>query len=149
MLAIHPPLSGMPLAFIMLLVVVELIRLRGWMRDRLIVTRDVVVYAVVVSTVCSFLSGYQASSNLGDLAQEVSDALGRHHALGRLLLINAILMLVFHVVSKVAIHGKRLMQWLYFVTVVIQLLLSCWVGYLGGSLVFDRGLGVVSQAIKP
>lgn len=142
MIALHPPLSGMPLAFIALLVVVEVMRCLGAWRERLCVTRTILILSVVVSTVCAFLSGYQASSPLGDLSVEVQDALGQHHAYGRLLLINSLLMGAFSWIAARAVHGKKAMASLYLVTLVIQLGLTLWTGYMGGSLVFDRGLGV-------
>ena len=142
MIALHPPLSGMPLAFVVLLVVVEVLRCFGAWRERLLVTRRVLIISVVVSTCCAFLSGYQASSPLGDLSVEVQDALGQHHAYGRLLLINSLLMGTFSWIAARAVHGKQVMIALYLVTLVIQLGLTLWTGYMGGSLVFDRGLGV-------
>jgi uncharacterized membrane protein len=41
-----------------------------------------------------------------------------------------------------AVHGKKGIWVLYVLTLLVQLALTLWVGYLGGSLVFDRGLGV-------
>lgn len=142
MIALHPPLSGMPLAFVVLLVVVEALRcFCGW-RDSLVVTRRVLLIAVIFSTACAFLSGYQASSPLGDLSVEVQDALREHHAYGRLLLINSLLMGTFAWIAARAVHGKRGISALYVMTLLVQLALTLWVGYLGGSLVFERGLGV-------
>jgi uncharacterized membrane protein len=72
----------------------------------------------------------------------VQNALGQHHAYGRLLLINSLLMGTFSVIAARAVYGKKGMSALYVVTLVLQLLLTLWVGFLGGSLVFDRGVGV-------
>jgi uncharacterized membrane protein len=132
----------MPLAFIVLLVMVEVLRCFGAWRDPLILTRRILLIAVIASTACAFLSGYQASSPLGDVPVEVQDAVGQHHAYGRILLINALLMGTFSWIAARAVHGKKGISALYVATVVVQLLLTLWVGYLGGSLVFDRGIGV-------
>ena len=142
MMPLHPPLSGMPLAFVVLLVVVEGVRSFASWRDGLRVTRRVLLISVIVSTVSAFLSGYQASSPLGDLSREVQEAVGQHHAYGRLLLINALLMGTFAWIGARAVHGKKGIWVLYVLTLLVQLALTLWVGYLGGSLVFDRGLGV-------
>jgi len=142
MIALHPPLSGMPLAFIALLACVELLGIRAALREPLKMTRAVLIIAVVVSTVVVFLSGYQASNPLGDLSPEIQAALGTHHALGRLLLINALLLGTFAWLESRATHGKRVLIMLYCVALLVQLGLTLMVGYLGGGLVFSHRLGV-------
>jgi len=142
MIALHPPLSGMPSAFVVLLALVELLRLSPRFYVSLAVTRKVLVAAVVVSTLAVFLSGYQASGLLGDLAPQVQEELGRHHAWGRGLLINSLLMGAFTWLGGRATHGKGFVLALYIVTLIVQLGLTAYVGYMGGGLVFDRGLGV-------
>lgn len=142
MVALHPPVSGMPLAFIVMLTCVELSRIRAARRESLRVTRGVVIVAVVVSTVAAFLSGYQASSPLGDLSTEVQSALGTHHAYGRLLLINSLLMGAFALLESRAKHGRGVLFLLYLVTLFAQIGITLLVGYLGGGLVFTHRLGV-------
>jgi hypothetical protein len=142
MIALHPPLSGMPLAFVALLGCVELLRIRAPLREPLKITRAVLIVAVVASTVAVFLSGYQASSPLGDLSPEIQAALGTHHALGRLLLINALLLGTFAWLESRATHGKRVLFSLYSFALLVQLGLTLSVGYLGGGLVFTHRLGV-------
>lgn len=142
MIALHPPLSGMPLAFVVLLALLESCRIVPTFRSSLAVTRHVLVCAVVVSTIATFLSGYQASSDLGDLAPAVQDELGSHHAWGRILLINSLLMGTFSWLAKRATHGKGALWALYFLALGVQLVLSVAVGFMGGELVFGRGLGV-------
>lgn len=142
MVAVHPPLSGMPLAFIAMLVCIELFRTRRTWRESLRVTRNVAIMAVVISTTSAFFSGYQASSSLGDLSPEIQGALGAHHAYGRLLLFNALLLGTFAWLESRATHGKRYMFSLYVLTLLAQLGLTLFVGYLGGGLVFIHRLGV-------
>ena len=142
MISLHPPLSGLPLSFILLLVGVECARSRSKWRDSLAPVVGPLVIATAIGTISAFLSGYQASSALVDLTPAVEAELGTHHALGRLLLINAILMVAFFRVSKTATHGRALLKSLYFITLLAQLVLTLWVGKMGGGLVFERGLGV-------
>lgn len=144
MVAVHPPLSGMPLAFIAMLVCVELLRARRAWRESLRVTRNVAITAVVISTASAFFSGYQASSSLGDLSAEIQGALGDHHAYGRLLLFNALLLGTFAWLESRASHGKGCMFSLYILTLLVQVGLTLLVGYLGGGLVFNHRLGVSS-----
>jgi len=139
---LHPPCSGMPLAFIAFLVVVELLSLiRRW-RDSLVSTRLIAVCALAASVTLSFLSGYQASSSLGDLSLDTEAALSEHHAYGRLLIINAGVMLVFFLVAGRAVHAKRTMWGLYYTTMILQIILTLLVGNMGGDLVFNHAVGV-------
>lgn len=142
MIQLHPPLSGFPLACIVLLVVVEVFALLGRSSDRVEWARRFLVFAVLLATSAAFLSGYQASSPLSEAPSQIQDALGVHHAVGRLMLINSILLAAFALVATRALHGKRVILSLYHLTVIIQLGLAVWVGSLGGSLVFDHGVGV-------
>jgi uncharacterized membrane protein len=144
MIALHPPLSGMPLAFIAMLACVELLRARTCWRQSLGVTRTVAILGVIASTSLAFLSGYQASSPLGDLPPDIQGALGTHHAYGRLLVVNALLMGTFAWLESRATHGRSVVSLLYFATLIAQLALSVLVGYLGGELVFTHRVGVAA-----
>ncbi len=114
------------------------------LRAKLLVTRRILIFAVVVSTALAFMSGYQASSPLGDVSADIQSAVGRHHAYGRLLLINALLMVSFAWLGGRALHGRKTLLFLYSVSLVTQLALSLFVGYLGGDLVFGYGVGVTA-----
>lgn len=116
--------------------------MRARWRDALAPAVGPLVIITAVSTACVFFSGYQASSSLADMVPAVEAELGTHHAAGRLLLINGLVMAAFFRVSRVATHGRAVFRCLYFVTLFLQLVLTVWVGYMGGNLVFHRGLGV-------
>lgn len=145
MIALHPPLSGMPMAFVTLLALVELCRFSPKLRASLHVTRRVLIAAVVVSTLATFLSGYQASGDLKDLAPEVEGELGSHHAWGRLLLITSLMMGAFAWIAGRATRGKGFVSALYLCTLAAQVALCASVGFMGGALVFERGLGVLAR----
>jgi uncharacterized membrane protein len=100
------------------------------------------VTAVVVAALLSFLSGYQASSELGTLTPEVEKLLGSHHALGRFYLISAIALAIFHIVGDKARHGKTILSILYYCMVGAVIFLTVRAGGLGGQLVFEHGVGV-------
>jgi|LauGreDrversion4_2_1035121.scaffolds.fasta_scaffold18505_3 uncharacterized membrane protein len=142
MVALHPPLSGMPLAFIVMLCCVELARMAPRWQQSLRTTRNVAILAVVLCTTCAFFSGYQASSPLGDLPAHTQAALGSHHAYGRILLVNALLLSTFAWLEGRATHGKRVLSFLYIFSLIVHLGLTLFVGYLGGGLVFTHRLGV-------
>jgi hypothetical protein len=58
------------------------------------------------------------------------------------LLVNALLLGTFAWLEARATHGKRVLSLLYSVTLIVQLGLTLFVGYLGGGLVFTHRLGV-------
>jgi uncharacterized membrane protein len=117
----------------------------GW-RATVRGAQAVVVTACVVSSIAAFLSGYQASSDLPDLSPALQDALGGHHAWGRMLLIVCIVMAALFWVSRVATHGRALWASLYYFSLSILIALVLWVGHLGGDLVFQHGMGVSAAA---
>jgi uncharacterized membrane protein len=148
MIQLHPPCSGMPLAFVILLVVVEVMALcRPLMPVRGI--RAVVVAACMLATLVAFLTGYQASSGTSELSEVQKEVLSIHHSLGKLLLCNVVLLGTWCFVLAVAKERLRTWRALYLLALVIQLTLTAWVGFLGGELVFRHGVGLYRGASAP
>lgn len=149
MIDLHPACSGLPLAGVLLLIAAELLMFV----TRLASARDTIRATAVVfclfAVTCAFLSGYQASSLAGELQPAVEGAMANHHSLGRFLLINAVLLVTFFWLMRIAVHGKTLMQVLYYLTFLTQVILTVWVGYLGGQLVFSHGINVKGQSQTP
>ena len=144
MIDLHPPISGLPLASALLLLAAELLALLHRFRTVSGVLRNTAVICCVITVAGAFLSGYQASSRAGALVVVVEDAMSGHHSLGRLLLINSLLLGTFFLLYQRAIRGRGILMGLYYVTFVAQLIGTLWVGYLGGQLVFEHGVNVRS-----
>jgi uncharacterized membrane protein len=147
MIDLHPVLSGLPLASVLLLLGAEALVCfprAAAARDTL---RHTAVLCCLLAAIGAFLSGYQASSLATQLQSHAEDAMANHHTLGRFLLINSILLVTFFYLMKIAVHGKRVMQSLYYVAFVTQIVLTVWVGFLGGQLVFEHGINVKSSSI--
>jgi uncharacterized membrane protein len=142
MIDLHPPLTGLPLAGMLLLLVAEVVRCFPRLRSSGDIIRNAAVLSCIVSVLGAFLSGYQASSRAGALAVAVEDAMSRHHSLGRLLLINSLLLGTFFLLYQRAIRGRGILMALYYLAFVVQLFGTLWVGYLGGQLVFEHGVNV-------
>jgi uncharacterized membrane protein len=142
MVALHPPLSGAPLSFVVLLVLIEILSITRFGRN-LRSFRSVVVVAVTVATCASFFSGYQAVSDLGEIPETTSSLISEHHSLGRLLLFNSVFLATSFWISGVARHARSFFYGMYYVAVTAQLVLTLWAGFLGGSLVFTHGVGVL------
>jgi uncharacterized membrane protein len=140
MLHIHPALSGMPIAFCLLLCLLELSRIVPAWRNACEGARVPVLLACVVSIIAAFVSGYHASSLLGDLEQPLEDAVGLHHAWGRMALIVALVACALFWIARVATHGRRFFVALYYFALAVFLLLTVWVGHLGGELVFTHDI---------
>jgi uncharacterized membrane protein len=147
MIDLHPVCSGLPLASALLLIGAELLVFV----PRFIPARDTVrtsaVICCLLAVASAFLSGYQASSLAGELSSTVEGAMANHHSLGRFLLINSVLLVTFFSLMRIAVHGKVLMRTLYYVTFLLQVGLTFWVGYLGGQLVFEHGVNVKGHNI--
>ena len=142
MISLHPPLSGLPLAAALAITACELFAVFPRFRERARAYRTSVVVGVVVAALLSFLSGYQASSELGSITPEVENLLGSHHSLGRLYLISAIALAVFHIVGNKARHGKAVLSIFYYCFLIVVVFLTLRAGSLGGKLVFEHGVGV-------
>jgi len=147
MISLHPPLSGLPLAAALALVVCEVIAVIPVTRSRGNLYRPGFVLCVVLAACLSFLSGYQASSQLRALSTEVEGELAKHHSLGRLYLLSALTLGAFHLVRGRARHGRAVLGVLYYLALVSVVALTLWVGSLGGKLVFERGVGVSTEAL--
>ncbi len=141
MVALHPPLSGFPLSFVTLLVVMEALH---WIRptEKGQSFKGVLIVAVVLSTAASFFSGYQAVSDLGEIQEATERLISQHHIVGRLLFFNVIGLVTSYWIAGVAAHGKRFFHASYYVFLLVQVILTMWAGYLGGALVFEHGVGV-------
>ena len=142
MISLHPPLSGLPLAAALAITACELFAVFPRFRESARAYRTSAVVGVVVAALLSFLSGYQASSELGPITPEVEKLLGSHHSLGRLYLISAIALAVFHIVGNKARYGKAVLSILYYCLLLVVIFLTVRAGHLGGKLVFEHGVGV-------
>jgi uncharacterized membrane protein len=149
---LHPVLSGFPSGFVLLLLAVEcMARTRYCVAIKeplLSTTRYVCIAAIVVSTAAAFLSGYQASYLAGEIKDADMQLLSLHHAMGRLLLINACLLGVFFWLSRVAKRGGLVCAWCYLACLILQTGIAFYTGLQGGRLVFERGIGVKVMAVE-
>jgi uncharacterized membrane protein len=145
MIDLHPSMSGLPLAGALLLVVSELLYCVPRLRPSRPIVQTTAVIACVVTVLAAFISGYQASSRAGELSGVVETAMANHHSFGRLLLINSLLLATFFFLSRVAVHGKRVVRALYYVSCLGHVVGTVWVGYLGGRLVFEHAVNVLKS----
>jgi uncharacterized membrane protein len=148
MVQFHPPLSGMPLAFATLLVVAELMRLKQAWRCKASVVRGAALVGCLLATLAAFFSGYQASDGLPDLEPPLAAALSTHHAWGRILLIDSVLLCTFAWISRIATHGKKMFEGIYYTVLLLFIAGVLYVGSLGGALVFEHGLGVTYSPVN-
>lgn len=132
----------MPLAFASLLLLLEVCARFTAVFRVISVARALLLPAVALSCVAAFLSGYQASSSMGHVSEGAEAALGIHHALGRFVLINALLVGLFAWLARIARQGRGLFCALYYLALITQVGLTLWVGFLGGKLVFAHDVGV-------
>lgn len=79
---------------------------------------------------------------MGEVSELAESALGVHHAVGRFVLINAVLLGAFAWIASVARRHQPLFRALYLLVLILQLAFVVWVGTLGGELVFSHRIGV-------
>ncbi len=91
MIALHPPLSGFPLAFVSLLIGIEALRYSR-LSNALPNLRLVLVLATCVASLGAFFSGYQAVSDLGGVPEAIEKEISTHHVVGRFLVFNSALL---------------------------------------------------------
>ena len=145
---LHPPLSGMPLAFVSLLLVLELCSRVPAVARVLPAARALLLPALVLSCVATFLSGYQASSSMGEISEAAEAALGIHHAIGRFVLINSLLLAIFAWLARIARQATAIFWALYYVALAMQVGLTIWAGSIGGVLVFSHRIGVDRKSTR-
>jgi len=138
---LHPIFSGFPAAFLALIIIGELLHFTPLRSNAAQIVR-IGVIGLCLAMASAFFSGYQASSGLDELPDDVNSILSSHHAWGRMGLIVSLLLVLFLEVSHRATRGKAVFIGLYYLLLAIQICLVVYVGSLGGSLVFDSGVGV-------
>ena len=142
MIDLHPPLSGLPLASVLLLCAAEAARFLPRIRNAADIVRTTAVVSCIAAVALSFVSGYQASSRALNLTPQVEEALQWHHSLGKALLVTALLLGTSYYLSRVATHGRVVFRWNFYIVALLHIAGTVWVGTLCGQLVFTHGVNV-------
>ena len=137
--SIHPAVSGFSLAFVLLLGWVDV---RSCVRNRVLPPEGwVPLWGVGIALTVTFLSGYLADGFLYPSHDHlISEKIAYHHVIGRwALVIFPLVVVARHLASR---HRKLSYAVAYAVLLVaLGILLVCG-GRLGGTLVFEHGVGV-------
>lgn len=142
MIDLHPPLSGLPLASVLLLCVAEAVHFIPRIRNASDIVRTTAVVSCIASVALAFVSGYQASSRALNLTPQVEEALQWHHSLGKALLVTALLLGTSYYLSRVATHGRGVFRGIFYFVALLHIAGTVLVGTLGGQLVFTHGVNV-------
>lgn len=146
MLRIHPAISSFPLAFIILVCALELWCLRR-VNEKVSWAAWFLLLVSFASTLLTFISGYHASANTGELAESVEGILSNHHAWGRLALISIVVTVCLKWVSKVATQSRGVFKAIYFMMLIVTFFSLVISSHKGGGLVFDHGVGVQTRSL--
>ena len=145
MLRIHPAISSFPLGLLIVACIIE-----AWVflskSEKAAWAANFLLFASLISSILTFLSGYQASANTGELTEPVQEFLSNHHAWGRFALISIIVTACFKWMASIATQNKKIFQVIYLIMLCVTLLALIAVSHRGGGLVFDHGVGVASVA---
>jgi len=139
---LHPPLTGLPFAGTLFLLAVEVLGGFRRFKQTAHIVRPIALVACIAGVAAAFLSGYQASSAVGNISDATQALLAQHHSLGRLVLLASGLMGAFYFAAQRARHGQRIMFALYYFSLLVFAVSTLVVGQLGGELVFEHGVGV-------
>jgi len=142
MIDLHAPLSGLPLASVLLLCAAEVARFLPRIRSVSDIVRTTAVVSCIAAVAFAFVSGYQASSRALNLTPQVEEALQWHHSLGKALLVTALLLGTSYYLSRVATHGRGVFHGIFYIVALLHIAGTVWVGTLGGQLVFTHGVNV-------
>jgi uncharacterized membrane protein len=138
---LHPAVSGASLAFILLLLCLDVI---NWVRERsLYEGGGVILWAAGIALITTFFSGYLSHGFLfppDDLV--IRDAIARHHVIGR----SALIVLPIVVVLRRLAFSRRTLLWIIgYGSAILGLAATLVIGgAMGGRLVFYYGVGVAT-----
>jgi uncharacterized membrane protein len=142
---LHPFLSGLPAAFVLLAIALEGgALLGGWRRETVAVAIFTALLAACLSVSAAFLSGYHAVRLASPLPERLELLAGNHHALGRAALIVAWTTVVFAWIRSRATHASHFFTSLYGIGLTALAVLTLLAGHRGGQLIFEHGVGVTT-----
>lgn len=143
MINTHPPASGFPFAFIVLLIVLEIlqVRFRSAIKREFI---EMVLFAFCAGLLLSFFSGYHGLEYVDTRNATVLDHVSVHHSWAKALLFVSPALLCTALLAPRAKKNQRFFWVAYYCLLCITVLLTTLVSFLGGQLVFVHGAGVAS-----
>ncbi len=147
----HPPLSSAPAVLYTVALVIELFA-RLSKSERLRFAGTVVFVAGTAVLPVTYLSGLWNSELLAEAVRsKVADGISQHEALGRLCLFLSVFPILFRLMEAFANKPslRRLFGWFYFFSLFGVSALLAVTSFLGGSLVFDAGVGVRLPSVGP
>lgn len=138
---IHPAVSGAAISFVVLLVILDL---SSWLRKRMLYSDGgPLVWAIGLSLATIFFSGYLTEGFLAPPDDPlVRDAIARHHVVGR----TAVILFPIMAVMRRLASSRRSIVWGVGYSVAVLVLTGALVcgGAMGGTLVFEHGVGVTT-----
>lgn len=142
---LHPAFSALPSGAILIWVVLEVASF--WLvSPDFRKAKRFVSYATLLFCVLSFGSGYLANYLLpNELIEKHIQAIGWHHAFGKLVLIGVIASTLLLWISERALYNKGLWAWVYRASLLLTALFVFVTSHKGGELVFEKGLGAIAS----
>src|SRR5262249_12865133 len=108
----HPPLSAFPVAFIVVVFVLESLQILQ-SKEWLAVAIRVNLWIAFIGVITAFYSGYYASHNAQATFTVPEEAIAFHHNIGRMLLFSVFPLLGLKLASEKARFNQRFWEWLY------------------------------------
>jgi uncharacterized membrane protein len=144
-LAFHPFFSSLPLSALLVALLLE-VGGKIYKKKFCHVVLWVQCFGTLMVTV-AFVSGYFAAQHAHQSFVIPEDSIALHHRVGKTALVLLWLLPAANILRGVALHQKALFNLLYWAVFIFGIVSLAGAGYLGASLVFVHGAGVI--AVKP
>ncbi len=144
---LHPMLSALPMGLVVACVMLELVvLLRRDFSAKLSFVLQVNLVFLLLFGVAAFLSGYGASGHTDKAFLAAEEAVAWHHSMGRIFLFTLIPCVACRFAADYGTQHKTFFRSIYYLLFLAVVCLVTYVGFLGGDLVFNRGVGVMIGA---
>lgn len=143
---LHPPLSAFPFALLTVVVLLEIGRMLGLIKNGEGVVRVNLLIASLAS-IATFFSGYYSGSQSSVTFKVDESALTSHIAAGRIVLLSLFPCLACYFITQMNPVNPKPFRVLYLLFLFVAYSAVLVSGYLGGELVFQHGAGV--RAVIP
>ena len=150
----HPPLTGLPSALLLFVVVAECLAAlaRDEQRQKVFTAcAGIGLWMCVLIAPLTYFSGYWGAdiASAPDSAFTVpEEVINRHEAFGRFFLFLLVVTCLLRLVASKAVASRRALFWAYGVMLTMSFAVLVFTSFLGGDLVFSYGAGVAPKSAK-
>jgi uncharacterized membrane protein len=139
---LHPPLTAFPVALLVLLMAAEIAELFGVGVHQ---ARRFMLAALVLTVPLTYFSGTYGSAAFSDAPVIVNEAIGGHQRSAKMLILSLVPTVLFGFARGYFPPKERGVRIAYWISLSTALVLVLYCSSLGGTLVFEYGVGVRAE----